>query len=81
MVTDFGIARAATDGDTRLTATGTALGTPAYMSPEQCAADRELDGRSDLDSLGAVAYHMLTGDRLRAGCRAGAAGAAGTRYC
>ena len=62
MVTDFGIARAATDGDTRLTATGTALGTPAYMSPEQCAADRELDGRSDLYSLGAVAYHMLTGE-------------------
>ena len=61
MVTDFGIARAATEGDTRLTATGTAIGTPAYMSPEQCAGDRELDGRSDLYSLGAVAYYMLTG--------------------
>ena len=61
MVTDFGIARAATEGDSRLTATGTALGTPTYMSPEQCAADRELDGRSDLYSLGTVAYHMLTG--------------------
>jgi serine/threonine protein kinase len=61
MVTDFGIARAAVEGDSRLTATGTALGTAAYMSPEQCAADRELDGRSDLYSLGAVAYHMLTG--------------------
>ena len=61
MVTDFGIARAAVEGDTRLTATGTAIGTPAYMSPEQCAGDRELDGRSDLYSLGAVAYYMLTG--------------------
>ncbi|HUQ48449.1 MAG TPA: protein kinase [Gemmatimonadaceae bacterium] len=61
MVTDFGIARAATEGDTRLTATGTAIGTPAYMSPEQCAGDRQLDGRSDLYSLGAVAYYMITG--------------------
>ncbi len=61
MVTDFGIARATTEGDSRLTATGTAIGTPAYMSPEQCAGDRELDGRSDLYSLGAVAYYMITG--------------------
>src|SRR4051812_23983736 len=64
MVTDFGIARAASDdGDgPRLTATGAALGTPAYMSPEQCAGDREIDGRSDLYSLGTVAYQMLTGE-------------------
>ena len=61
MVTDFGIARATTEGESRLTATGTAIGTPAYMSPEQCAGDRELDGRSDLYSLGAVAYYMITG--------------------
>jgi serine/threonine-protein kinase len=61
MVTDFGIARAARDGDARLTATGAAIGTPAYMSPEQCAGDREIDGRSDLYSLGAVAYQMLAG--------------------
>ncbi|HEU4880561.1 MAG TPA: protein kinase [Gemmatimonadaceae bacterium] len=61
MVTDFGIARATTEGESRLTATGTAIGTPAYMSPEQCAGERELDGRSDLYSLGAVAYYMLTG--------------------
>ena len=61
MVTDFGIARAATEGDSRLTATGTAIGTPAYMSPEQCAGDRQLDGRSDLYSLGVVAYYMITG--------------------
>jgi len=61
MVTDFGIARATQEGDTRLTATGTAVGTPAYMSPEQCSGDRAIDGRSDLYSLGAVAYAMLTG--------------------
>lgn len=61
MVTDFGIARAATDGESRLTATGTAIGTPAYMSPEQCAGDRQLDGRSDLYSLGAVAYYAIAG--------------------
>ena len=61
MVTDFGIARATTDGGSRLTATGTAIGTPAYMSPEQCAGDKNLDGRSDLYSLGAVAYYALTG--------------------
>lgn len=60
LVTDFGIARAMTD-ESRLTATGTAIGTPAYMSPEQCAGDRQLDGRSDLYSLGAVAYYMITG--------------------
>ncbi|MFI5228182.1 MAG: serine/threonine-protein kinase, partial [Gemmatimonadales bacterium] len=69
MVTDFGIARAATEeeGSTRLTATGTAIGTPAYMSPEQCAGDRSIDGRSDLYSLGAVAYQMLTGEPPFAG--------------
>jgi serine/threonine protein kinase len=64
MVTDFGIARAASDdGDgSRLTATGAVIGTPAYMSPEQCAGDREIDGRSDLYSLGTVAYQMLAGE-------------------
>ena len=63
MVTDFGIARAITDGaDARLTATGMAIGTPAYMSPEQSMGDREIDGRSDLYSLGVVAYQMLTGE-------------------
>ncbi|HVD06662.1 MAG TPA: serine/threonine-protein kinase, partial [Gemmatimonadaceae bacterium] len=62
MVTDFGIARAVSDsGDSRLTATGMAIGTPAYMSPEQAAGERDIDGRSDLYALGIVAYQMLTG--------------------
>ena len=60
VVTDFGIARAAA-GDARLTVTGVAVGTPAYMSPEQALGERELDGRSDLYSLGVVGYQMLAG--------------------
>ncbi|MDF1502835.1 serine/threonine-protein kinase [Roseisolibacter sp. H3M3-2] len=63
LVTDFGIARAIIEGsDARLTATGMAIGTPAFMSPEQSAGDREIDGRSDLYSLGVVAYQMLAGE-------------------
>lgn len=63
MVTDFGIARALTDlGDSRLTATGMAIGTPAYMSPEQSAGESEIDGRSDLYSLGVVGYQMASGE-------------------
>jgi serine/threonine protein kinase len=62
MVTDFGIARAADDTTgTRLTATGVAIGTPAYMSPEQCTGERAVDGRSDLYSLGVVIYAALVG--------------------
>ena len=60
MVTDFGIARAA-EGDARLTVTGIAVGTPAYMSPEQAMGEKEIDGRSDLYSLAVVGYHMLSG--------------------
>jgi serine/threonine-protein kinase len=60
LVTDFGIARAA-EADSHLTATGVAVGTPAYMSPEQALGEREVDGRSDIYSLGIVAYQMLTG--------------------
>ena len=62
MVTDFGIARAVTEGDSRLTATGIAIGTPTYMSPEQAAGERAIDGRSDLYSLGVLGYQMLTGE-------------------
>jgi serine/threonine-protein kinase len=60
VVTDFGIARAAAL-DARLTVTGVAVGTPAYMSPEQALGEREVDGRSDQYSLGVVGYQMLTG--------------------
>src|SRR5205814_5736731 len=58
VVTDFGIAKAATGG--KLTGTGMSIGTPHYMSPEQARA-QTLDGRSDLYSLGVVAYQCLTG--------------------
>ena len=60
-VTDFGIARAAAE-ESRLTVTGMAVGTPAYMSPEQAIGERDLDGRSDIYSLGIVAYQMLAGE-------------------
>ncbi len=62
LVADFGIARAITAaGGEKLTATGIALGTPAYMSPEQASAEQQLDGRSDIYSLGCVLYEMLAG--------------------
>ncbi|MEP6591787.1 MAG: protein kinase [Gemmatimonadota bacterium] len=62
VVADFGIARAVSSaGADTLTATGVSVGTPVYMSPEQAAADADLDGRSDLYSLGCVLYEMLGG--------------------
>ncbi|HET7600662.1 MAG TPA: protein kinase [Gemmatimonadales bacterium] len=61
LVADFGIARALT-GDEGLTRTGLAVGTPAYMSPEQAAGDKALDARTDLYSLGTVLYEMLAGE-------------------
>ncbi|HKT08722.1 MAG TPA: serine/threonine-protein kinase, partial [Gemmatimonadaceae bacterium] len=60
MVTDFGIARAV-EADSRLTVTGIAVGTPAYMSPEQALGERDVDGRADIYSLGVVAYQALSG--------------------
>ena len=64
LVTDFGIARAVSQSAAApaLTEIGVAIGTPAYMSPEQCAGDAELDGRSDVYALGAVLYEMLVGE-------------------
>jgi eukaryotic-like serine/threonine-protein kinase len=64
LVADFGIARAlssATSTDVALTDTGFAVGTSAYMSPEQATADRNLDQRSDIYSLGCVLFEMLAG--------------------
>src|SRR4029077_3672574 len=64
VVTDFGIAKAlsSSSGSATLTATGVAIGTPHYMSPEHAAGDREIDGRSDIYSLGVVAYQTLAGE-------------------
>lgn len=62
VVTDFGIARALhAAGDDRLTHAGIAVGTPAYMSPEQVTGENDVDGRSDVYSLGCVLFEMLSG--------------------
>ena len=58
-ITDFGLALLAA-GTTRLTATGMFMGTPGYLSPEQCL-DEEIDQRTDIYSLGVTLYEMLTG--------------------
>jgi serine/threonine-protein kinase len=71
LVADFGIALAVqAAGGTRLTEAGLSLGTPQYMSPEQATGDRELDGRSDIYSLGCVTYEMLVGDPPHTGSTA-----------
>jgi len=63
LVADFGIALAVSAaGGPRLTQAGFSIGTPHYMSPEQAAGDRVLDARSDIYSMGAITYEMLTGD-------------------
>jgi serine/threonine protein kinase len=65
VVTDFGVAKAVTassdSGATGLTSLGVALGTPAYMAPEQATANPQTDHRADIYSLGAMAYELLTG--------------------
>ena len=63
LVTDFGVAKAVSEagGGSSLTSLGVALGTPAYMAPEQASADPHVDHRADLYSLGVLAYEMLAG--------------------
>ena len=61
VVMDFGIAKALDVGESGMTGTGMLLGTPHYMSPEQASGSRDIDHRSDLYSLGVVAYQMLAG--------------------
>ena len=63
LVMDFGVARAVSDvaRESTITQAGMAVGTPAYMAPEQAAGDSHVDARADLYSLGVVAYEMLTG--------------------
>ena len=63
LVADFGVAKAVDEaGREQLTATGLALGTPAYMSPEQASGTSQANGRSDLYSLSCVLYEMLAGE-------------------
>ena len=62
LVADFGIARAVGQGDQPLTGTGVAIGTPAYMSPEQASGTREVDARTDVYALGCVLFEMLAGE-------------------
>jgi Tol biopolymer transport system component/tRNA A-37 threonylcarbamoyl transferase component Bud32 len=63
LVTDFGVARAVSEatGSSKVTTLGVALGTPAYMSPEQATADPDVDQRADIYAVGVVAYELLTG--------------------
>ena len=71
IVADFGIALAVSNaGGSRVTQTGLSLGTPQYMSPEQATGDRLIDGRTDIYSLAAVTYEMLTGEPPHAGATA-----------
>ena len=73
VVADFGIARAVgAAGGEQLTATGTTIGTPAYMSPEQSAGMSDVDGRSDIYSLASVLYEMLAGEAPFTGATAAA---------
>ncbi|HET9275017.1 MAG TPA: serine/threonine-protein kinase [Gemmatimonadales bacterium] len=67
VVADFGIARVINETGGRITATGLAVGTPAYMSPEQASGDRSVDHRTDVYALGTVLYEMLAGETPHTG--------------
>ena len=71
VVADFGVAKAVSQAKTEsgLTSVGVALGTPAYMAPEQAAGDPNIDARADIYAFGAMAYEMLTGRSPFAGRR------------
>src|SRR5260370_25109752 len=58
---DFGIAQLRSDGDGRMTSTGTVMGTPLYMAPEQVRGQRDLDARVDVYAVGVMLYEMLSG--------------------
>lgn len=60
-VADFGLAKALDDEEFSMTQSGTGLGTPYYMAPEQARNAKHVDGRSDIYALGATLYHLLTG--------------------
>ncbi len=62
LVADFGVARAVSEVQEKLTATGMVVGTPTYMSPEQASGEREIDGRTDIFALGCVLYELASGD-------------------
>jgi serine/threonine-protein kinase len=71
VIADFGIALAISNaGGARVTQTGLSLGTPQYMSPEQATGDRVIDGRTDIYSLAAMTYEMLTGEPPHTGTSA-----------
>jgi len=61
-VADFGVARAVSEMHEKLTATGMIVGTPVYMSPEQAAGEKEIDGRADQYALASVLYEMVSGE-------------------
>lgn len=70
ILSDFGVARAVTAArEETLTEVGSPIGTPAYMSPEQAAGSSQVDGRSDVYSLGVVLHEMLAGETPAAGVR------------